>query len=46
MAAPKINNLWTVTGLIALATAAHQGWASNVFTIVSDIFPDKKTGAA
>ena len=39
MAAPKIGNLWIVTGLIALATAAHQGWASNIFTIVSDIFP-------
>ncbi|MFC2126096.1 MFS transporter [Bacteroidota bacterium] len=39
--APEINNLWIVTGLIALATAAHQGWASNIFTIVSDIFPKK-----
>jgi MFS transporter, ACS family, hexuronate transporter len=41
IAAPKINNLWIVTGLISLATAAHQGWASNIFTIVSDIFPKK-----
>lgn len=41
IAAPKINNLWMVTGLISLATAAHQGWASNIFTVVSDIFPKK-----
>ncbi len=44
MAAPKINNLWIVTGLISMATAAHQGWASNIFTIVSDIFPKKVVG--
>ncbi len=41
MLAPNINNLWIVTGLISLATAAHQGWASNIFTVVSDIFPKK-----
>ncbi|MFC2137407.1 MFS transporter [Bacteroidota bacterium] len=34
-----ISNLWVVVGLIALATAAHQGWASNIFTVVSDIYP-------
>jgi len=27
-----------------LATAAHQGWASNIFTVVSDIFPKKAVG--
>jgi len=41
IAAPKIDNLWIVTGLISLAAAAHQGWASNIFTVVSDIFPKK-----
>jgi ACS family hexuronate transporter-like MFS transporter len=24
---------------ISLATAAHQGWASNIYTVVSDIYP-------
>jgi ACS family hexuronate transporter-like MFS transporter len=42
--APQINNLWVVTGLISLATAAHQGWASNIFTVVSDIFPKNAVG--
>ena len=41
MLGPIINNLWIVTGLISLATAAHQGWSSNIFTVVSDIFPKK-----
>jgi ACS family hexuronate transporter-like MFS transporter len=41
LAAPQINNLWIVTGLISLAAAAHMGWASNIFTVVSDIFPKK-----
>ncbi len=34
-----INNLWLVVIVIGFATAAHQGWASNIFTIVSDIYP-------
>ncbi len=34
-----ISNLWIVIVIIGFATAAHQGWASNIFTIVSDIYP-------
>ncbi|MDR3218259.1 MAG: MFS transporter [Dysgonamonadaceae bacterium] len=30
---------------ISLATAAHQGWASNIYTIVSDIYPKNAVGA-
>jgi len=44
IAAPKIEDLWIVTGLISLAAAAHMGWASNIFTVVSDIFPKKAVG--
>jgi ACS family hexuronate transporter-like MFS transporter len=33
------SNIWTVVGLVALATAAHQAWSANIFTIVSDMFP-------
>jgi ACS family hexuronate transporter-like MFS transporter len=32
-------NLWLATLLIGLAAAAHQGWAANLFTLVSDLFP-------
>lgn len=35
------HNLWISVILISLATAAHQRWAANIFTIVSDIFPEK-----
>ena len=32
-------------GLIALATAAHQGWSANLFTTVSDQFPRRAVGS-
>ena len=34
-----VNSLWLSIGIISLAAAAHQGWASNIFTVVSDIYP-------
>jgi len=39
------SNLWIAVALISLATAAHQGWASNIFTVVSDIYPKKVVGS-
>jgi MFS transporter, ACS family, hexuronate transporter len=33
-----------VVPLIGLAAAAHQGWASNIYTIVSDIYPRNAVG--
>ncbi|WP_282055841.1 MFS transporter [Maribacter luteus] len=41
VSATYFNNLWIVVIVIGLATAAHQGWASNIFTVVSDIYPKK-----
>ena len=41
----QTQNLWVAIGLIALAAAGHQGWASNIFTIVSDIYPKKAVGS-
>ncbi len=32
-------NLWVAVALIGLATAGHQGWSANVFTLTSDMFP-------
>lgn len=37
----SIHNLWVVVGLIGLATGAHQGWSANLYTIVSDMFPER-----
>ena len=33
------GKLWLTVALVSLATAAHQGWSANLFTMVSDMFP-------
>ncbi len=33
------SSAWIAVGLISLAVAVHQAWATNVFTIASDLFP-------
>jgi ACS family hexuronate transporter-like MFS transporter len=43
--APFSQNLWLVVGLIGLATAAHQGWSANLFTLTSDLFPRSAVGS-
>jgi len=35
------TDIWVAVGIISLATAAHQAWSSNIFTIVSDIIPKR-----
>jgi MFS transporter, ACS family, hexuronate transporter len=37
--ASNVSNLWVAVALIGLATAGHQGWSANVFTLTSDMFP-------
>jgi len=37
--ASTATNLWVAVALIGLATAGHQGWSANVFTLTSDMFP-------
>lgn len=32
-------SVWMAVALISLAVAVHQAWATNVFTIASDLFP-------
>jgi ACS family hexuronate transporter-like MFS transporter len=44
-AAPFIHHLWVVVGLVGLATAAHQGWSANLFTLPSDMFPKAAVGS-
>jgi ACS family hexuronate transporter-like MFS transporter len=44
-AVSHINNQWVVTGIFALACAAHQGWSANLFTTVSDMFPRPAVGS-
>jgi len=33
------NSPWVAVGLISLAVAVHQAWATNIFTMASDLFP-------
>jgi ACS family hexuronate transporter-like MFS transporter len=36
-----VNNMWLAVFFVGLATSAHQGFSSNLFTTVSDMFPKK-----
>jgi ACS family hexuronate transporter-like MFS transporter len=35
------TDIWIAVGIISVAAAAHQAWSSNIFTIVSDLFPKR-----
>ena len=37
--AASVSSLWIAVALIGLATAAHQGWSANLYTLTSDMFP-------
>lgn len=43
--AAGVSDLWTAVLLIGLATAAHQGFSANLYTLPSDLFPRKAVGA-
>ena len=45
MFASRAENLWTAVALVGLATAAHQGWSANLFTLTSDMFPRRAVGS-
>lgn len=45
MYAPVTDHLWTAVLLISLAAACHQGFAANVFTLASDMFPKRAVGS-
>ncbi len=41
---PHVSIVWSVV-FITCAAFAHQAWASNIFTVVSDIFPKNAVGS-
>jgi MFS transporter, ACS family, hexuronate transporter len=45
MFVPQINNLWFTVILIAVGCAGHCGWAANMFTMISDIYPKNAVGS-
>ena len=42
--ASQTDSAWTAVLLIGLATACHQGWSANIFTLASDMFPRRAVG--
>lgn len=38
-------NMWLAVLVIGLAASAHQAWSANIFTTVSDMFPNKATAS-
>jgi len=41
-----VSNTWTAVIIVSLAAAGHQGWASNLFACLSDLFPKNAVGSA
>ncbi|PYU06360.1 MAG: MFS transporter [Acidobacteria bacterium] len=39
------GNMWTAVLLIGLAAAGHQGFSANLYTISSDMFPNRVVGS-
>ncbi|MEO5772660.1 MAG: MFS transporter [Sphingomicrobium sp.] len=44
-AAQYVDSLWGAVAIISLATAAHQAWSANLYTLPSDMFPRKAVGS-
>ncbi len=42
---PHVTSVWLAVPLVGLAMAAHQGWTSNLFTTVSDLYPQQAVGS-
>ena len=42
--ATQTRSAWLAVGLIAVATACHQAWSANLFTLSSDMFPRRAVG--
>lgn len=42
--APAAAQLWVAVGIVGIAAAAHQWWSANLFTLSSDMFPQRAVG--
>ncbi|SFJ25049.1 MFS transporter [Caulobacter sp. UNC279MFTsu5.1] len=43
--AANVSNLWSAVLIIGVATAAHQGFSANLYTLPSDVFPRGAVGS-
>jgi ACS family hexuronate transporter-like MFS transporter len=39
------DNMWVAVGILGLATAAHQAFSANLYTLPSDVFPRNAVGS-
>jgi ACS family hexuronate transporter-like MFS transporter len=39
------GHLWVAVALVSIAAAAHQGWSANLYTLASDLFPQRAVGS-
>lgn len=44
MFAPSAPSLWATVAVVGVAAAAHQWWSTNLFTLPSDMFPQRAIG--
>lgn len=45
LAAQHVSQLWLAVLILGLATASHQGFSSNLYTLVSDMFPKQSVAS-
>ena len=45
MLVPFVGSKWISILLISIACAGHMGWASNMFSVISDIYPKTAVGS-
>src|SRR5204863_1119115 len=43
--AANASSLWLAVGIIGIATAAHQGFSANLYTLPGDVFPRSAVGS-
>lgn len=41
----QVSSFYLAVALISLAAAAHMGWMANVYTLISDVFPQRAIGS-
>ena len=39
--AQSVSGMWTAVVILGIATASHQGFSTNLYTLVSDMFPKR-----
>ena len=45
IAAVLASHTWVALALISVSTSAHQGWSANLYTVVSDTFPQQEVAS-